>query len=37
METFDHVLVTAEGAVAILTLNQPEILNAVSAAMMPSR
>jgi len=34
METFDHVLVTAEGAVAILTLNQPEILNAASPAMM---
>jgi 2-(1,2-epoxy-1,2-dihydrophenyl)acetyl-CoA isomerase len=33
-ETFDHVLVTADGAVAILTLNQPEILNAVSPAMM---
>ena len=33
-EAFDHVLVAAEGAVAILTLNQPEILNAVSGAMM---
>jgi 2-(1,2-epoxy-1,2-dihydrophenyl)acetyl-CoA isomerase len=33
-QTFDHVLVTAEGGVAILTLNQPEILNAVSATMM---
>jgi 2-(1,2-epoxy-1,2-dihydrophenyl)acetyl-CoA isomerase len=33
-ETFDHVLVTGDGAVAILTLNQPEILNAVSPAMM---
>ena len=31
---FDHVLVTEQGGVAILTLNQPEILNAVSAAMM---
>jgi 2-(1,2-epoxy-1,2-dihydrophenyl)acetyl-CoA isomerase len=33
-ETFDHVLVTADCTVAILTLNQPEILNAVSPAMM---
>ena len=33
-ESFGHVLVTAEDGVAILTLNQPEILNAVSAAMM---
>ena len=33
-QSFDHVLVTQQDGVAILTLNQPEILNAVSAAMM---
>ncbi len=33
-QTFDHVLVTDKDGVAILTLNQPEILNAVSPAMV---
>ena len=34
METFDSVTLSAEGGIAILTLNQPDSVNALSSAMM---
>ena len=34
MQTFDSVTVSADGKVATLTLNRPDSVNALSAAMM---